>query len=90
MKLVDNGGSVTLTWADPSDGQVPFIVAGGRDGTPSAPVRDARPAGTTTITIYGLNTDFNYCYTVAAVWSAETIMSSSATCTHRLSTTRTP
>ena len=43
VKLVDNGGSVTLTWADPSNGMVPFIVAGGRDGTPSAPVRTLDP-----------------------------------------------
>jgi Fibronectin type III domain len=89
VKLVDNGGSVTLTWTDPSNGQVPFIVAGGRDGTPSAPVQSLEPGHTTT-TIFGLRTDANYCYTVAAVWSADTIMASPRTCTHRLSTTPTP
>jgi hypothetical protein len=89
VKLVDNGGSVTLTWADPSGGQVGFIVAGGRDGTPSAPVQSLEPGHTRT-TIYGLRTDVNYCYTVAAVWSSATISVSSRTCTHRLSTTRTP
>jgi hypothetical protein len=89
VKLVDNGGSITLTWTDPSSGQIPFIVAGGRDGTPSAPVQSLEPGHTTT-TIYGLRTDVNYCYTVAAVWSADTIMTSPRTCTHRLSTTQTP
>jgi hypothetical protein len=89
VKLVDNGGSITLTWTDPSSGQVPFIVAGGRDGTPSAPVQSLEPGHTTT-TISGLRTDVNYCYTVAAVWSADTIMMSPRTCTHRLSTTQTP
>jgi len=89
VKLVDNGGSITLTWTDPSSGQVPFIVAGGRDGTPSAPVQSLEPGHTTT-TINGLRTDVNYCYTVAAVWSADTIMLSPRTCTHRLSTTQTP
>jgi hypothetical protein len=89
VKLVDNGGSVTLTWTDPSNGQVPFIVAGGRDGTPSAPVQSLEPGHTTT-TIYGLRTDVNYCYMVAAVWSSATISASPRTCTHRLSTTPTP
>jgi hypothetical protein len=89
LTLVDGGGSVTLTWGDPSNGLVPFIVAGGRDGIASAPVRTLDP-GHTTITISGLNTDFDYCFTVAAVWSADTVTSSPRTCTHRLSTSHTP
>jgi hypothetical protein len=89
VRIVDNGGSVTLTWADPSNGRVPFIVAGGRDDTTSVPVITLDPGHTTT-TIYGLRTDANYCYTVAAVWSADAIMTSPRTCTQRLSTTRTP
>jgi hypothetical protein len=64
-------------------------VAGGRDDTTSAPVITLDPGHTTT-TIYGLRTDANYCYTVAAVWSADSIMTSPRTCTQRLSTSRTP
>jgi hypothetical protein len=88
VRIVDNGESVTLTWADPSNGRVPFIVAGGRDDTGSSPFTTVDP-GHTTITIYGLRTDANYCFTVAAVWSTDTIMASPRTCTQRLSTTRT-
>jgi hypothetical protein len=89
LRLVDNGGSITLTWTDPSSGVVPFIVAGGRAEVPSSPILTVNP-GRTTTTIYGLNTGFDYCYTVAAVWSADVIVAGPRTCTHRLSTTRTP
>jgi len=86
LNLVDAGGSVTLTWHDPSGGRVPFIVAGGRDGTASTPL-DSVAAGRASSTIYGLNINFDYCFTVAAVWSSEVISTSVRTCTHRLSTT---
>src|SRR5262249_6607796 len=80
--LKDNGGSVTITWVDPSDGKVPFIVAGGRAGTASTPVETV-PPGRTTSTIYGLNVRYNYCYTVAAVWSSDMIAASKQACTKR-------
>ena len=85
VTLKDDGGSITLTWLDPSDGQVPFIVAGGRLGALSAPLETV-PAGRTTSTIYGLNDRYDYCFTVAAVWSSDMIVPSMRTCTHRLST----
>jgi hypothetical protein len=86
VNLVDGGGSVTVTWFDPSGGRVPFIVAGGREDTPSSPL-DSVPVGRTSSTIYGLNINFDYCFTVAAVWSSEVISTSVRACTHRLSTT---
>jgi hypothetical protein len=89
VTIQDNGGSVTLTWVDPSNGTVPFIVAGGRDGAESTPLETV-PAGRTTSTIYGLNVNYNYCYTVTAVWSADMIAPSPRTCTKRVSTTSTP
>jgi hypothetical protein len=89
VTIQDNGGSVTLTWIDPSGGKVPFIVAGGREGTTSAPLETV-PAGRTTLTIHGLNVNHNYCYTVTAVWSSEMIAPSIRTCTHRISTSGAP
>jgi hypothetical protein len=89
VTIQDNGGSLTLTWADPSSGKVQFIVTGGRDGMTSAPV-DTVPAGRTTSTIYGLSVHYNYCFAVSAVWSPELIAPSIRTCTHRLSATGTP
>jgi hypothetical protein len=81
--LRDEGGSVTLTWADPSGGRVPFIVAGGRTDTTATPLETV-PVGRTTSTIYGLNVRYDYCFTVAAVWSADVIAPSIRTCTNRL------
>jgi hypothetical protein len=83
--LRDEGGSVTLTWADPSGGRVPFIVIGGRADTTPGPLETV-PVGRTTSTIYGLNVRYDYCFTVAAVWSADVIAPSIRTCTNRLPT----
>jgi hypothetical protein len=85
VRLKDDGGSVTLTWSDPGSGQVSFIVAGGRAGEASRAFETV-PPGRTTSTIYGLNDRYDYCFTVAAVWSAEAIVPSIQTCTRRLST----
>jgi hypothetical protein len=85
VALRDEGGSVTLTWVDPSDGRVPFIVTGGRvDATPG--LLESVPVGRTTSTLYGLNVRYDYCFTVAAVWSADVIAPSIRTCTNRLPT----
>jgi hypothetical protein len=76
---------VTLSWVDPSDGQIPFLVAVGRLGdTPVA--SDPVPAGQTSETIYGLNPTLNYCFTVTAIWSTEVTKTSSPVCTNRAST----
>jgi hypothetical protein len=89
VTLADKGGSITLTWIDPSEGKVSFVVAGGRVGTPSQPLESV-PAGRTTFTVYGLNNKEDYCFTVAAVWSSDSIAPSTRTCTHRSSASRTP
>jgi hypothetical protein len=81
--LRDEGGSVTLTWVDPSGGRVSFIVAGGREDA-TAGLLETVPVGRTTSTIYGLNIRYDYCFTVAAVWSADVIAPSIRTCTNRL------
>ncbi len=82
VKLRDQGGSVTLTWSDPTGGTAPFIVAGGRVGQQSKPLETV-DRGTTTSTIYGLNNRFDYCFTVTAVYSTAIIAESPRTCTSR-------
>src|SRR5690606_17572112 len=89
VRIKDEGGSVTLTWVDPSDGTVAFIVTGAREGEPFRAL-DSVPAGRTSSVIYGLNTRYNYCFTVAAVWAPEVITPSSRTCTNRSSTSSAP
>jgi hypothetical protein len=85
----DGGGTVTLAWSDPSSGEVPFVVSGARAGDALVAIQTV-PAGETTTTIYGLNINFDYCFTVAAVWSAEVIQESMRTCTHRLAVSAAP
>jgi hypothetical protein len=87
--LRDDGGSVTLTWEDPGAGKVPFIVSGARDGNALFAMASV-PPGQTTSTIYGLNVNYNYCFTVSAVWSSDNIKSSIRTCTYRLASSRAP
>jgi hypothetical protein len=82
VTIVDGGGTVTLTWTDPSDGRVPFVVSGARQGNALAALASV-PAGQTTITIYGLNENYDYCFTVAAVWSSTMVQESIRTCTSR-------
>lgn len=85
----DGGGTVTLTWTDPSPGTVPFLVSGAREGDALVAIQSV-PPGETTATIYGLNVNFNYCFSVAAVWSAEVVRESVATCTRREGIDSTP
>jgi hypothetical protein len=82
LGLDDQGSAVTLTWNDPSDGKVLFVVAYGRADGP-ADHTQRLPAGTTTITINGLNPAADYCFTVAGVESTTTIVLSPAVCTKR-------
>jgi len=85
----DGGGTVTLSWSDPSGGQVPFVVSAAREGDALTAIVTV-PAGETTTTLYGFNVNFNYCFTVSAVWSAELVQESMRTCTHRLNVTPSP
>jgi hypothetical protein len=89
VTLTDDGGSVTLSWPDPSAGQTPFIVAGGRAGSPSRPLVTI-PRGQQTSTIYGLNKSYNYCFTVTAVYSSAVTASSPQVCTARKLSGATP
>jgi hypothetical protein len=85
VALADAGGSVTLTWRDPTGGRVPFLVTGGRVGTGARPL-ESIPAGRTRSIVYGLNNKFDYCFIVSAIYSATLIAPSIRICTHRLST----
>jgi hypothetical protein len=85
VRIRDDGGSVTLTWTDPSEGTVAFIVAGAREGE-AFKALESVPAGRTMLVLYGLNVGHNYCFTVSAIWAPEVITPSIRTCTSRLST----
>ncbi|MGI5244178.1 tetratricopeptide repeat protein [Dactylosporangium sp. CA-139066] len=81
LKVKDDKTSITLTWKDPSPGTVPFVVAGGSQGS----MRELQglPAGTTKYTISGLNPKLDYCFTVAAVYGTQDVQLSDLACTKR-------
>ncbi|WP_238014093.1 hypothetical protein KZZ52_10130 [Dactylosporangium sp. AC04546] len=81
LRLRDDRTAITLTWVDPSDGTVPFIVAGGQQG--ALRQLQVMPAGSTTYTINGLNPKLDYCFTVAAVYSTDSVELSDLACTNR-------
>lgn len=82
VKLDDKGSSVTVTWADPTDGTVTFAVLGAPEGTTPHFLAQIQ-AGTTSYTQNGINSAVDYCYYVAAVYSASAVANSSVVCTHR-------
>jgi hypothetical protein len=82
VRVHDEGTFVTITWLDPSQGRVQFIVSGARVGDAATPIVTV-PSGRTEQRVYGLNPRYDYCFTVAAVWSADLVQSSPQTCTTR-------
>ncbi|WKU08820.1 fibronectin type III domain-containing protein [Micromonospora sp. HUAS LYJ1] len=83
LKLRDDAATITVTWSDPSDGSVPFMVAGGRTGRALGVMATVDP-GQTSFTVNGLNADVDYCFTVLAVYSTDSFATSGQVCTDRV------
>jgi serine/threonine protein kinase len=87
VKLTDNGATVTLTWTDPSGGTVQTAVLGGPKGTQPHLLLTLLPGTPSTYTQHGVNTAVDYCYIVAAFYSASganVVADSPQVCTHRI------
>jgi hypothetical protein len=82
LTLHDLGSEVDVRWTDPSPGQVSFIVVMGHPGEQLKPLPALGP-GTTSYRAAGLNPKLNYCFAVAAVYSATTFATSTQRCTSR-------
>ncbi|MCW3840022.1 fibronectin type III domain-containing protein [Micromonospora yasonensis] len=82
LKLRDDSTTITVTWTDPSNGGVPFVVAGGRAGQKLGVMATVDP-GTTKYTVNGLSPKLDYCFTVLAVYSTDTYATSGQVCTDR-------
>ncbi|MEH1164391.1 tetratricopeptide repeat protein [Micromonospora sp. CPCC 205539] len=82
VSLRDTRDSITLRWTYPAGGEGPVVVAGGRVGQ-DRNVFATLPAGTSSYIIYALNRTNDYCFTVAVVWSTDTVASSEQVCTRR-------
>ena len=82
VRLRDRGSSISVDWADPASGTVPFIVSGAPQGAVFKPFRQVNP-GETTYTVEGLNPGLNYCFAVVAVYSTTQFATSPQVCTSR-------
>lgn len=82
LTLDDQGATVTLSWTDPSSGQVPFAVSYGRADGP-ADRTEPVPAATTSLTVRQLNPALDYCFTVTVGDSTAGVASSPTVCTSR-------
>ncbi|MBX7266211.1 fibronectin type III domain-containing protein [Micromonospora sp. Llam7] len=86
LAMRDDTNTITLTWTDPSDGVVPFVVAGGRVGQPLGMMATVDP-GRTSHTVNGLNSRVDYCFAVLAVYDTDRFATSGQVCTSREPTT---
>ncbi|MEV1289544.1 tetratricopeptide repeat protein [Micromonospora sp. NPDC049679] len=82
VTLRDNRDSVTLTWTYPAGAEGPVLISGGRSGQQPRAFQEI-PAGTTTYVVYGLNERTDYCFTVAVIYSTDTIGRAAPVCTAR-------
>ncbi|NJP35292.1 tetratricopeptide repeat protein [Micromonospora thermarum] len=82
VTLRDNRDNVALRWTYPAGGEGPVVISGGRAGQPQTAFANL-PAGTTDFVVYGLSRSTDYCFTVAVVWSTDTIARSKEVCTDR-------
>ncbi|MFC8298718.1 tetratricopeptide repeat protein [Micromonospora orduensis] len=82
VTLGDTRDSITLRWTYPPGGEGPVVIAGGRAGQ-ERNVFATLPAGTSSYVIYALNRTNDYCFTVAVVWSTDTVANSEQVCTRR-------
>jgi hypothetical protein len=86
VQLRDGGTAITVTWKDPADGRVSFMVTMGRPGQELKPVSTLGP-GQTSFEMSGLNGTLNYCFAVVAVYRGNQFATSPQTCTSRATTT---
>lgn len=82
VRLSDRGATVEMSWTDPTGGSVSFIVTGGRPGELLKSMGQVGP-GKTSLELFGLNPELDYCFAVVAVYSANTFSPSPQSCTAR-------
>ncbi|TWH69162.1 hypothetical protein [Micromonospora olivasterospora] len=59
-----------------------MVIAGGPSGQQPRAF-ETLPAGSTSYLVYGLNGSDDYCFTVAVVWSVDTVGQTDQICTRR-------
>ncbi|SCL22822.1 hypothetical protein GA0070624_2613 [Micromonospora rhizosphaerae] len=82
VRLTDRRDNIALSWTYPPGAEGPVVIAGGRAGQ-GQHTFEQLPAGTDSWIIYGLNRTTDYCFTVAVVWSTDTVARAEQVCTRR-------
>ncbi len=83
VTLTDSGASVALSWVDPSDGTVSFLITGGHRGQQLTGMGNVA-AGRRSFELHALNPQINYCFAVLAVYGANQFAPSEPVCTNRV------
>ncbi|MFE9956560.1 tetratricopeptide repeat protein [Micromonospora sp. NPDC005299] len=82
LTLADRRDSIVLSWTYPAGAEGPVVVAGGRSGQPQRTFLTL-PAGSVDYIAYGLDRTTDYCFTVALVWSTDSVARTGPVCTKR-------
>ncbi|MEU5904641.1 tetratricopeptide repeat protein [Micromonospora sp. NPDC047467] len=82
VTLRDNRDNIALRWTYPTGGEGPVIISAGRSGQDKTAIATL-PAGTDNYIVYALNRANDYCFTVAVVWSTDSVASADEVCTRR-------
>jgi hypothetical protein len=82
VRLRDAGSTIEVTWTDPTDGTVSFVVMGGRADEQLRAMGRLSPAQTR-LELHGLNALLDYCFVVVAVYTADEVAPSPQACTSR-------
>jgi hypothetical protein len=80
--LTDGGARIVVSWTDPANGTVSFLVAMGHPGEQLQPAATLGP-GKTSFEIGSLNPKLNYCFAVVAVYRNNKFATSQQACTDR-------
>ncbi|MER5703331.1 tetratricopeptide repeat protein [Micromonospora sp. NPDC002296] len=78
----DNQDNIALRWTYPAGATGPVVLAKGQPGQEPRAF-ETLPPGSTSLLVYGLDRADDYCFTVAVVWSVETVGRTSPVCTDR-------
>lgn len=84
VRLRDVGSVVELSWRDPTDGTVSFVVMGGHPDEQLRAMGRLGPSQTR-LRLQGLNAKLDYCFTVVAVYATDRVSPSPQACTSRTS-----
>ncbi|MFI1995279.1 hypothetical protein [Actinoplanes sp. NPDC020271] len=82
VKLTDGGSKIDVSWSDPTDASVSFMITMAHPGEQLKPVSTVGP-GQTSRRIEGLSPTLNYCFAVVAVYATDKFATSPQVCTER-------